>query len=660
MFVCRFRDRIRVSVFASGLVLAAIAGTYAVSAEGAEARWDHYGGDAGGQRYVAASAITPENVSGLTEAWRASTGALEGKSAETLKRYAFEGTPILAGEALVICTPFNVVKALDPASGAELWSYDPQIATDQRPANQFVCRGVAYWQDAMATPNADCATRIFMGTNDGRLIALDARNGRLCAGFGRNDLRPGELDVGADRLLVWPGEFQITSSPVVTGDTVIIGSAISDNVRADAPKGTVRAFDARTGERRWSFDPVARGAADHPQDWPEDVSEIGQANVWAPFSVDEARGLVILPTSSASPDFFGGLRKGDNRYANSVVALNAKTGAVVWSFQTVHHDVWDYDLPSQPTLATLTREGKPVDVVIQVTKTGFMFVLERETGKPFFGVEERAVPQGGMLGELLSPTQPFPVKPPALVPQALGKDEAWGVAYFDKKGCAERLEHVRSEGLFTPPSLEGTVLYPFNGGGANWGGMAFDPVRKIAVVNVNIAAHIITLFPGAEFKGRKDVDGHAEISPMKGTPYGMRRDLFVSGLGLPCTPPPWGKLVAVDLNDGTIKWSEPLGTIRDLAPVPLPLKWGVPNFGGPLVTQSGLIFIGAAMDNYLRAFDTESGEELWRGRLPAGGQATPMSYVWQGKQYVVIAAGGHARAGTKIGDEIVAYALPDK
>lgn len=645
----------RCVVLALGLVF----GLQAMDAKAQEGRWDHYGGDAGGSRYVAAEAITPENVTELEVAWTASTGALEGKSKEVLKNYAFEGTPILAGNNLVVCTPFNVVKALDPATGAERWSYDPKIRLDQRPANQFVCRGVAYWEDAMAAPHSDCATRIFMGTNDSRLIALDAVTGRVCVGFGTDETRPGELDVGADRLLVWPGEFQMTSPPVVSHDTVIVGSAISDNVRADAPKGTVRAFDARTGAWLWQFDPVARGARDFPDSWKSGGAHVGHANVWAPFSVDEARGLVILPTSSASPDFFGGLRKGDNRYANSVVALDVATGEVKWSFQTVHHDVWDYDLPAQPTLATLMRDGEPVDVVIQVTKTGFMFVLERETGVPYFEVEERAVPQGAVAGEELSPTQPYPVKPPALVPQKLDKDQAWGVTWFDKKGCADVLKNLRSEGLFTPPSLEGTILYPFNGGGANWGGMAFDPVRNIAVVNVNIAAHIVTLFPTDEYKGRKDQGGHGDLAPQSGTPYGLKREMFMSALGLPCTPPPWGKLVAVDLNDGTIKWSEPFGTIRDLAPVPLPLKWGVPNMGGPLVTKTGLVFIGAAMDNYLRAFDTETGEELWSGRLPGGGQATPMSYEWQGKQYVVIAAGGYAQAGTKLGDKIVAYALPE-
>lgn len=623
--------------------------------------WGHYGGDAGGQRHVQASAITPANVANLKEVWRYSTGALAGKPANVRKRYAFEATPILAEDNLVFCTPFNVVVALDPATGVERWTYDPGIALDQRPANQFVCRGVAYWQDAGAPLDATCGSRIFMGTNDGRLIALDARTGKPCPDFGPDPDKPGEVTAGADRLLVWPGEYQHTSPPVVSHGVVILGSSIGDNARVDAPKGTVRAYDARTGALRWSFDPVARGAAEKPESWASGAAaHTGQANVWAPISVDEARGLVFLPTSSPSPDFFGGLRAGDDAYADSVVALNVETGAVQWAFQTVHHDVWDYDLPAQPTLATLTRDGKPVDVVVQVTKTGFMFVLERDTGKPFFDVVERPVPQGAVAGEALSPTQPFPVKPPALVPQKLEKGGAWGLVWFDKRACNATLDKVRSDGLFTPPSLEGTLIYPFTGGGANWGGMSFDPARKIAVVNVNNAGHIVTLFPSSEYKGRKEVDESAEIVPQAGAPYGMRRDLFLSPLGLPCTPPPWGSLVAVDLENGTIKWKRPLGTVRDLAPVPLPLEWGVPNFGGPLTTDSGLIFIGAAMDNYLRAFDIETGDELWKARLPAGGQATPMSYVWKGRQYVVIAAGGHARAGTKLGDSVIAYALPER
>lgn len=641
-----------------GLIAAAVflSGMSGVGAE----EWDHYGGDAAGQRHVGADAITPANVGKLEEAWRFQTGDLIGKPDDVKKRYAFEGTPIFVEDSLILCTPFNRVVSLDPATGKERWSYDPHVALDRKPGNQYVCRGVAYWKDAAAAPEGACAARIFMGTVDGRLIALDAKTGKPCSGFGAESGRSGIVEAGADRPLVWPGEFQMTSPPVVTRDTVIVGSSISDNRRADAPKGTVRAFDARTGVLKWGFDPVARGAMEKPGSWPAGAAEhTGHANVWAPISVDEERGLVFLPTTSPSPDFFGGLRKGDNDYSDSVVALKAETGDVVWSFQTVHHDVWDYDLPAQPTLATLMRDGKPVDVVVQVTKTGFMFVLERETGKPYFDVEERPVPQGAVAGEALSPTQPFPVKPPALVPQKLEKGEAWGVAWFDKRACNAKLDKIRNDGLFTPPSTQGTLLYPFTGGGANWGGMSFDPDRKIAIVNVNRAGHIVTLFPEAEFKARKEASPGEEISPQEGTPYGMERDLFMSPLGLPCSPPPWGTLVAVDLNDGTIKWNRPLGTIRDLAPIPLPLEWGVPNFGGPLTTKTGLVFIGATMDNYLRAFDIANGKELWKGRLPAGGQATPMSYTWKGRQYVVIAAGGHARAGTKIGDYVIAYALPE-
>lgn len=641
-----FRQMVRIVRLAAAFVLAGAACAWADG-------WDHYGGDAGGQRHVTAEAITPANVAGLKRAWRFSTGELAGLAPEVRRRYAFEATPILVEDSLVLCTPFNRVMALDPASGLLRWSYNPNISLGQRPANQFVCRGVAYWKDGTAPADATCGSRIFMGTNDGRLIALDARTGRPCEGFGPNPHKPGEVAAGSDRLLVWPGEFQITSPPVVIRDAVIIGSSVGDNARVDAPSGRIRAYDARTGQLRWSFDPLHPGPAGAGG-----PLHAGAANAWAPMSADEARGLVFVPTSSPSPDFFGGLRAGENSYANSVVALKAGTGEVQWAFQTVHHDVWDYDLPAQPTLATLMRDGKPVDVVVQVAKTGFMFVLERDTGKPFFPVEERPVPQGGVEGETLSPTQPFPVKPPALVPQKLEKDGAWGLTWFDRRACNAKLGKLRSDGLFTPPSTQGTVLYPFSGGGANWGGMAFDPAHRIAVVNVNRVAHVITLFPADQYKGRKETDESAEISPQTGAPYGMRRDLFLSPLGLPCSPPPWGSLVAVDLDKGEILWNRPLGTIRDMAPVPLPLEWGVPNLGGPLVTASGLVFIGAAMDNYLRAFDLATGNELWKARLPAGGQATPMSYTWKGRQYVVIAAGGHARSGTRLGDAVIAYALP--
>lgn len=623
---------------------------------GASDGWLHYGGDAGGNRYSAAEKITAENVKRLRKAWTYRTGDREAR-AEDMKHSAFQATPILFAESLVFCTPFNEVIALDPGTGMEKWRYDPKIKTEYRPGNQFVCRGVTPWADAAAAPDGLCASRLFMGTVDARLIALDAKTGRPCPDFGAN----GEVWIDPGMELQWPGEFQITSPPSVTVGVVVVGSSISDNRRADAPKGTVRAFDARTGKPIWEFDPVTRGAKDYPESWPRGgvADRTGHANVWAPIAADERRGLFFLPTSSPSPDFFGGLRAGDNRYANSVVAIEAASGKVRWHFQAVHHDVWDYDLPAQPSLVTLQRGGKPVDAVVQVTKMGFVFVLDRETGKPIFEVEERPVPQGGAAGEFLSPTQPFPVAPPPLVPQTLTADEAWGLTWWDRKACRDKIANSRSEGIYTPPSAQGTIMYPFTAGGANWGGVAYDPATQTLYVNTNRAAHLITLIPSENYEAAKAAEPNEEISPQAPARWAVKRELLLSPLGLPCTPPPWGMLTAVDLSSGTIKWESVLGTVRDIAPVPIPLNWGVPNFGGPIVTAGGVVFIGAAMDDYLRAFDAASGEELWKGRLPAGGQATPMTYVWKGRQYVVIAAGGHARAGTRLGDYIMAYALPE-
>jgi len=617
--------------------------------------WPFYGADAGGQRYSKAAQITTANVDRLVSAWTYRTGDLAARP-DAVGRSAFEATPVLAGGQLLFCSPFNEVIALDPESGAERWRFDPEVATDYRPANQFTCRGVTAWTDPQAATGAACAMRVFMGTVDGRLLALDAGSGKPCAQFGPG----GTVLIDPGMALVGPGEFQITSPPVVADGVLIVGSSIGDNVRANAPKGTVRAFDARTGAPRWDFDPIARGAEQHPADWPAGVAEpTGHANVWAPMSVDEARGLVFLPTSSPSPDFFGGLRAGDNRYANSVVALHAETGAVAWHFQIVHHDVWDYDLPAQPSLVTLQRDRRSVDALVQVTKQGLVFVFDRATGKPLFDVEERPVPQDGAVGEVLSPTQPIPVAPPPLAPQSLGANEAWGLTPWDRAACRRQIESARAEGLYTPPSAQGTLLVPFTGGGANWGGAAFDPASQTLYVNTSRAAHRITLIPAEGYEAASAADPDAEISPQRGTPWAMRRDLLLSPLGLPCNPPPWGMLTAVDLGSGTIRWESVLGTVRDLAPIPLTMKWGTPNFGGPIVTAGGVVFIGATMDDYLRAFDAKTGAELWKGRLPAGGQATPMTYVWNGRQYVVIAAGGHSTAGTRPGDSVVAFALPD-
>lgn len=626
------------------------------AAPGAAQEWSHYGGDEGGRRFVDAGEITPANVSRLTRAWVYRTGHANAPR-EAFENSKFQVTPILAEGRLALCTPFNVMIALDPGAGRELWRHDPAIDMAQDPGNDFNCRGVTYWRDPAAETGDACAARLFMGTNDHRLVAVDLANGRPCEDFGA----AGVVAVDPEMDLLWPGEFHISSAPVVAGEVVIVGSAISDNARLAAPRGAVRAYDVRTGRLRWSWDPIPRTRTSaEVQGWPgAPTPQEGHANAWAPMAVDSERGLVFIPTSSPSPDFFGGLRPGDNRNADSVVALDAASGHVRWSFQTVHHDVWDYDLPAQPLLATIQREGRAVDVVIQVTKTGLVFTLDRDTGQPVIPVEERAVPQGGVDGEALSSTQPFPVAPEPLAPSRITPDDAWGLTPFDRGACARRLGEARAEGLYTPPSTQGTILYPFTGGGANWGGAAFDPVRNRLYINTSSVAHVVTLIPRERAPANEDEHGEdVEYAPMQGTPYGMTREVLRSPVGLPCNPPPWGTLHAIDMNEGNIAWRSTIGTTEDLAPLGLALRLGTPNFGGPLVTSGGLVFIGAAMDRYLRAFDAENGREIWQGRLPAGGQATPMSYVWEGRQYVVIAAGGHSMADTVQGDYVVAFALP--
>lgn len=620
------------------------------------AGWPAYGGDAGGNRYSAAEEITPDNVGTLEQAWSFRTGALDGHD-DILYRIAFEGTPILAEGSLVICTPFNVIIALDPGSGEEKWRYDPEVPTDGEPSNDFTCRGVSHWTDAEAEPDEPCAARIFMGTVDARIVAVDAHTGAPCVDFGN----AGQVQLEPSIALRWPGEWQITSPPAIVGDVVVTGSTISDNLRAAAPAGTVHAFDARTGGPLWTFDPVPRDPDDPARaGWAGNSAEIaGHANVWAPIAVDEERGLVFLPTSSPSPDYFGGGRAGDNRYANSVVALDGATGEVAWHFQTVHHDVWDYDLPAQPSLVTVWRDGQAHDVVAQITKMGLIFALDRETGEPFLPIEEREVPQGGAEGEILSPTQPFPVTPPVVPDRLRPFRDAFGITLWDRLACASRIRGLRGEGLFTPPVVGGMLSYPFSGGGGNWGGAAFDPSRNLLIVNMSSMANAIDLIPGTEDReAAGPIADDAEFAPMEGVPYAMTREVLLSPLGLPCTAPPWGVIAGIDLATGEIVWRRTLGTTEDIAPGGLALRLGTPNFGGPIVTAGGLIFIGAAMDDYLRALDVETGEELWRGRLPGGGQATPMTYVWEGRQYVVIAAGGHGRSGTTQSDYLVAFALP--
>jgi quinoprotein glucose dehydrogenase len=621
--------------------------------------WPAYGGDLGGQRHQRIDLISPDNVGSLSHAWTYRHGDVSDGRGEIASSSAFENTPILVDGTLYFCTPYNRVIALDPATGAERWAFDPEIDLAGRYANQLVCRGVAAWEDSRAASDALCARSIFTATNDARLIALDAKTGAPCLEFGMD----GQLDLNAGAgEQAWKGEYQVTSPPVVARDHVIVGSAVGDNQRVDAPSGVVRAFDARTGELRWAWD-LAPPGFDYEGGLVSDAGyALGTPNVWAPMSVDERRGLVFVPTGNAAPDYYHGKRSDMNYYGSSVVALDAETGNIAWHFQTVHHDLWDFDVPAQPTLTTIDVDRRPRDVVVQATKMGLLFVLDRETGKPVRPVEERPVPQAGAgEGEVISPTQPFPAVP-ILVRHELSAEDAFGITPWDRGACRDTIESLRFDGMYTPPSEQGSIMYPGNAGGSNWGGIAVDADRQIALVRSTNLPWVVQLIPRDAFEAIRAANPGQGVSRQAGTPYGMWRRILLSPLGLPCVQPPWGTLSAVDLRNAKILWQVPHGSIRDIAPLPLPVTLGIPGTGGPIVTSSGLIFIAGAMDDYLRAFALETGEELWKGRLPAGGQATPMTYRvafedGRERQYVVIAAGGHGTAGSTLGDSLVAFAL---
>src|SRR5262245_26726044 len=621
-----------------------------------EIDWPAYGRDPGGSRYSPLSQINRGNVGQLKIAWTYGAGFADIKAASA-KKAAFEATPILADGLLYLTTPYSRVIALDPATGAERWTFDPQVKLDRGYA-RVRSRGGAAWPGPGAKRKV--ARRIFIGTLDARLIALDAATGKACADFGEN----GQIDLTRDVRMGDQGNYQITSPPAVIGDAVVVGSSIGDNRGVGLERGVVRAYDARAGKLLWSWDPIPKSAKDPARKtWEgESANRTGAANAWSIISTDTVLGLVFVPTSSPSPDFYGGQRKGDNRYANSVVALRAATGAIVWNFQVVHHDLWDYDVASQPMLINLKRNGRDVPAVVVGTKMGMIFVLDRRNGKPIFPVEERPVPQTDVKGEQTSATQPFPTAPRPLVPHKLNAEDAWGLTDKDRDACREKIASLRSEGIYTPPSVKGTVAIPGNVGGMNWSGMSFDPVRQLLITNTNNLPFLVKLIPRDEYNAMRETGAvnrfNGEFGRQTGAPYAMYREMLRSPGGAPCIAPPWGKLTAVDMKTGEIRWDAPLGRIPQLALFPKSSEFGSPNLGGSMVTAGGLVFIAAAMDEKLRAFDVETGKVIWEGQLPAGAQAAPMTYAVNGKQFVVICAGGHGNLGTKKGDHVVAFTLP--
>ena len=628
----------------------------ALAAAASAQDWAFYAGDAGGQRFSPLDQITRANVARLAVAWQIRTGDLDADPGPPA-HMAFEATPILVDGLLVLPTPLGRVLALDPATGAERWRFDATVKGHEY--SEYTSRGVAQWLDGAAAEGAPCRRRIFAATVESRLFALDASNGKLCTGFGHGGEVSLKEGIGPDR----PWGYTISSPPTLAGDVVVVGSAIGDNGRVDEVKGIVRGYDARSGALVWAWDPVPRSGADPAyREWPsEGAARTGAANAWSILSYDAARDLVYVPTSSPSPDFYGGLRLGNNRHADSVVALRGKTGELVWEFQTVHHDLWDYDVPAQPVLTTLVSEGRELPVVVQATKTGFLFVLDRDTGAPVFPVEERPVPASDVEGEVASATQPVPKLPPPLVPQTLRPEDAFGLFSWDRGKCREKLAALRDEGMFTPPSLRGSIIYPGYAGGVNWGSVGIDPRRRVAFFEATNLAFSVRLIPRADFERERERGGGlaSEFAPMLGTPYGMEREPVLGPFGVPCTPPPWGLMGAVSLDTGEVLWKVPLGTTPDRIPWPL-FEQGLPSLSGVLVTAGGLVISGHTADGFLRAHDAETGVELWRDRLPAAGAANPMTYTALGRQYVVIAAGGHGKLGTRRGDWVVAYALPPR
>jgi quinoprotein glucose dehydrogenase len=624
--------------------------------------WPAYGAASGGGHYAAATQITRANVRHLQKAWEFRSGDKREKGAAVLEvvpgkpqqlpNSSWQMTPILVGDTLYGCTAFNRVFALDPSTGARKWIFDPGVDPDKEIL--LNCRGVSYWQEPAPT-GAHCDRRIVSGTLDGRLIALDAGDGKPCAQFGHGgqvSLREGLGDFAEQ-------EYSVTSPPAIVNDRIVTGAMVLDRVHNHMPGGVVRAYDARTGALAWYWDPVPPGQQTALDAEGKPQYRRGTTNVWSIISADADRDLVFLPTGNTSTDFFGGLRDDLDYWSSSTVALRASTGEVVWHRQWVHHDIWDYDTPAQPTLFELERDGRKVPAMAQPTKMGHLFIVDRETGESLFPVEERPVPQEWEVSdEYLSPTQPFPVKPAPLHPGGLTADDAWGFTFWDKRECRKLIRSLNNAGIFTPPSIKGSVAFPSDFGGNNWGTPAIDPVRGLIVLNTMFMPSSTTLIPRDECRIGEDLF----TSPQLDTPYCVRTKPLLSPLGTPCIAPPWGTLAAIDMNTGEKRWEVPLGNLEEMAPWPFSRIEGAPNIGGPSVTAGGLTFIAATPDQYLRAFDSETGEELWKARLPTGGHATPAIYraAADQKQHVVIAAGGHfGFPHEPVGDWLIAFALPD-
>lgn len=638
-------------------------GTFATAPGG---DWTAFGRDPGGSQFSPLATINVRNVAQLKQVWMHRSGDF--KDASLAKGgTVLQATPLHANGMLYFCTPWNKVIALDPASGRQRWVFDPH-AVDPKTGKALSpplqmssrCRGVAYWQQAAASAGtsrvaataagaAPCTKRIFKNGESGRLYALDANTGALCADFGAAKGHPG---------WVWHEDYDNrgegfsgspSSPPAILGNLVVIGNSTNDGL-ANARDGFVRAFDVQSGELRWEFSPI-----------PDDKSKLtGAANVWSTISVDPVRNLVFVPTTSPSTDYYGGGRKFDIPLANSIVALDGKTGKVVWSFQTIRHDIFDYDLIGHPLLVDIRHDGRTIPAALLQTKMGWLFGFDRASGAPIWPIVEKPAPASDVPGERAAPTQPVPSGIAPFAHQTLKREDLFGLTPIDRLACQRTFDKVRYDGMYTPPSVKGSILFPSALGGGNWGGAAYDPKSNLLIIKAENLATLIKVVPKTDAAAEdKQLPTDYLTRSLVGTPYKVEGEIFQSPLGIPCTPPPWGTLAAIDLDSGKLKWQIALGQVRRAGvTIPDGAGWGSPNVGGPMVTAGGITFIGATMDGKLRAIETATGKELWSADLPVPGMAVPMTYTAGGRQYVVIAAGGNAQVGTKIGDYMIAFALP--
>lgn len=619
-----------------------------------DGEWHSYGRDTYGQRYSPLEQITPDNVQNLEVAWTFNTGDVRGESdpGET----TYEVTPLKVGGSLYLCTPHNLIIALDAETGAERWTFNPHL--DQPPRNQtqhLTCRGVSYDAPSAGGPVGDCAARIFAPTADARLISISAETGEICPGFGGAD---GTVDLWQNMPNVTAGSYYSTSPPVITDRVVVVGGAVNDNVSTNETSGVIRAFDKFTGELVWNWDSLNPEQTEPLADG--QTYSVNSPNSWSVSSYDPELDLIYIPMGNQSPDQFGGNRSEEaETYSSAVVALNADTGQVDWVFQGVHHDIWDMDMPAQPSLVDLDIGGETVPAVVVPTKQGEIFVLNRETGEPILPVNEVPAPQGAVAGDFTAPTQPLSAL--SFNPEPLTEASMWGMTPFDQLACRIQFQSLRYEGRYTPPSEQGSIVYPGNFGTLNWGAVAVDPVRQAVFAMPVYLAFTSKLIPRDNPEERVVTDeGAPPFNENYGAPYAAEMGPLLSPVGLPCQSPPWGYVAGADLRTGEIVYRHVNGTIQDLSPVPLPIKMGVPGIGGPIITRGGVAFLSGSLDYYVRAYDVNNGNQLWESRLPAGGQATPMSY-WSEdsqRQFVVVVAGGHGSTGTKAGDSIIAYALP--